>query len=412
MALNRPSPFLEDTGEDAPQLGQGFEVFAPGSREYKRDLRQRNGGLRIDRKADHAEINATAQNILNGSFTEDQALAKIHRNPGAAEFFRAALQRRQQQQEIIARATQTQHQPTTVGGIPEFGIGKLGGIGNVLGNVNAEFSDESQRDFLPQDVEMSRGQLDPAAAQHESLKAGRFDLAKQFGSVIPKQSESRKTKTIQTFNERTGENQTVLVDAQTGDPITAWKSAKSPMSEKASDRLFNSGETYRTMVNLSNSFKPGYGGFKSKKIGELNIEAKKRFSNTKDAIAAVQWWQTFKKREIEIRKQLFGSALTATEKASWEKITIHPGMTDAQIQGALSRRKQIELRALRKLTKRALANPRGSRAEVKGILGDTFNDVMRGPRKTPRRTQRKGPSTQAPVSSKSFKVINGRRNLN
>lgn len=58
------------------------------------------------------------------------------------------------------------------------------------------------------------------------------------------------------------------------------------------------------------------------------------------------WWANFKQIDNQIRNDLFGSALTATEKAAYEATTVSERMNPAEVRRNLQRRAQIIKRAL------------------------------------------------------------------
>jgi hypothetical protein len=62
-----------------------------------------------------------------------------------------------------------------------------------------------------------------------------------------------------------------------------------------------------------------------------------------------QWWQDYQTQKNTVRHALFGSALTATEKAEFDKAAITPGMSDETVSKNLQRQKMIAQRAARKL---------------------------------------------------------------
>jgi hypothetical protein len=55
----------------------------------------------------------------------------------------------------------------------------------------------------------------------------------------------------------------------------------------------------------------------------------------------ISWWKEFKRTENQLRNDIFGSALTATEKAAWSAATINENMTGEQISKYLGIRQQI-----------------------------------------------------------------------
>jgi hypothetical protein len=67
------------------------------------------------------------------------------------------------------------------------------------------------------------------------------------------------------------------------------------------------------------------------------------FLNQDDPQAAetAEWWRNFRAGDNVIRNGLFGSALTAPEKAAWEATTVSPLSSPAQIKAAIAARQKI-----------------------------------------------------------------------
>lgn len=53
------------------------------------------------------------------------------------------------------------------------------------------------------------------------------------------------------------------------------------------------------------------------------------------------WWKEFRRTENQLRNDIFGSALTATEKAAWRSATINENMTGEQIANHLGVRREL-----------------------------------------------------------------------
>lgn len=110
-------------------------------------------------------------------------------------------------------------------------------------------------------------------------------------------------------------------------------------------------------------FKPEYGG--KLVLGRLSNTIGKLAG---DDTGQVQWWQDFDTAQNQARHALFGSALTATEKAAWEEISINPRMESREIQKNLARRQQLEANAASKLA-RAYAAGGYNKDQIRELLG-------------------------------------------
>lgn len=138
-----------------------------------------------------------------------------------------------------------------------------------------------------------------------------------------------------------------------------------PLPESATKRIETASTNLDALDRLNSTFDDQYGG---NAFGGLENFAG-RFGG--EVIGAAdqgqaQWWQDYQGFQNQIRNDLFGSALTATEKAEFEKAMITPGMAPAQIRANLARQAEIAQRAAVKLSQYYKAN--GYRAEPIDVM--------------------------------------------
>ena len=128
--------------------------------------------------------------------------------------------------------------------------------------------------------------------------------------------------------------------AKDGKPINFGDSTK--LAEKATgvDKL----------VDLYDTFKPEYAGYGTNAAGEIAVFAAGKQSDEK-SVALYQWWQNYQNNVNKVRNDLFGSALTAPEKAEFEKAMVTKGMDSAQAQANLQRQAEEASKAYDKLEK-------------------------------------------------------------
>lgn len=108
-----------------------------------------------------------------------------------------------------------------------------------------------------------------------------------------------------------------------------------------------------TMQNALDSFEDDFGG---NLLGGVE--------NTLQAYSPVpigtpgqsEWWANFKGLDNQIRNDLFGSALTATEKKAYSDTTVEPGMNPEKIRDNLQRRRDILRGALNRRREFYIAN--------------------------------------------------------
>jgi len=127
--------------------------------------------------------------------------------------------------------------------------------------------------------------------------------------------------------------------------------------------LAAAGSAVESNERLKNSFKDEFGG--NVIFGDM-VNAYKRIVG--DETGQAQWWQDMDMLQNQTRNQLFGSALTATELAAWEKTSVNPNMNPQQIRQNLTRRAEIEARAASKLG-RAYSTAGYNKDQISELLG-------------------------------------------
>lgn len=103
---------------------------------------------------------------------------------------------------------------------------------------------------------------------------------------------------------------------------------------------------------FASTFKNDFGGYKSTVVGDVANWAKRTFG---DESGQAQWWQDYELHQSQVRNKLFGSALTASEIAAWNKSAINPAMDPKQIRENLQRRANLERTAINRLMRGAAA---------------------------------------------------------
>jgi len=111
-------------------------------------------------------------------------------------------------------------------------------------------------------------------------------------------------------------------------------------------------DTRDTLDWAMGNFKPEYAGHTL--LGDV--------SNTLQAYIGTgpkgqrDWWARIYNMDNIVRNQLFGSALTATEKAAWERTTVNPAMQPSEVVSNLQQRQRIVQAALSRQAKFLKAN--------------------------------------------------------
>jgi len=102
------------------------------------------------------------------------------------------------------------------------------------------------------------------------------------------------------------------------------------------------------LVDLSETFKPAYSGYPTDAAGAVAVLVAGKLSDP-ESVDLYQWWQGYQDHVNRVRNELFGAALTAPEKAEFEKAMVTKGMSPTQAQANLKRQADIALKAYNKL---------------------------------------------------------------
>jgi hypothetical protein len=102
------------------------------------------------------------------------------------------------------------------------------------------------------------------------------------------------------------------------------------------------------LVDLSETFKPAYAGYPTDAAGTVAVLVAGKLSDP-ESVDLYQWWQGYQDHVNRVRNELFGAALTAPEKAEFEKAMVTKGMSPTQAQANLKRQADIALKAYNKL---------------------------------------------------------------
>jgi len=332
-----------------PKKSGPFEILEGD--EFERDLKKRKGGLQSQRSGDRAQIKAIIQEISSGSLNDEQIQATIHRNPGAAGELTAASQTPERQigQEFFDP------------GRPEERRGPLveGATGpEAEGPVQVIPGQEPKADFQ--------------GAVMEALSRGRIDIAQNLLEIAAGEGGKKLMKVPGRDDE--GNDVTHLVDPTSGNVVKTFRGKTRNLSQSSITKLQTASDNFDRINLINQSFDDRFGGFKSNIAGNAKVEYSKRFG---DDVPFVQFWQAYQEQTNLIRKELFGTALTATEKKEFERARINPGMTPKQIRANLKRQTNASLKAAQKLSKPFNTGNFDSR-QVRGALGANADTILLG----------------------------------
>ena len=154
----------------------------------------------------------------------------------------------------------------------------------------------------------------------------------------------------------------------------AYEAAPKPIPDSALKRLDTGIGTLSQVDNITSTFKPEYAGYGSKILGDAAIEYKKRFGEG-GARGMVQFWQSYQDWVNSVRRQLFGTALTQSEKGEFMKAMINTSMDPSLISENLSRQKSIIKQAMARQAK-SYASKRFDQDQLSGVLGAYGQDLL------------------------------------
>jgi len=102
------------------------------------------------------------------------------------------------------------------------------------------------------------------------------------------------------------------------------------MTGKMIDDFLGEAKVAKSYANLSSTFDPDFVGYGVDAWGEAMKKFKRNFPMDEDDRKLTAWWMNYQNQVNAVRNDLFGSALTETEKNEFLKAMVTPGM-DAEI---------------------------------------------------------------------------------
>ena len=199
-------------------------------------------------------------------------------------------------------------------------------------------------DFEDQNVLMEKlTRLNSDAKNTESsmnLRQDMFESNKTFREVMANSSAGIRTLQKELIQLKIDQAKQAQVKAADGKEIKIGESTKLSDQSVKVDKL----------VDISQKFQPNFAGYPTNAAGDIAVWAASKSSDPND-VALVQWWQNYQEHVNTVRNDLFGAALTAPEKAEFEKAMVTKGMNPTQAQTNLRRQADAALKAYDKLDK-------------------------------------------------------------
>ena len=122
-------------------------------------------------------------------------------------------------------------------------------------------------------------------------------------------------------------------------------------------KLVEEGGKFSNLSNFATTFQDRFAGYKVPGVGNAAMAAGRYVPgavgmipglNEADVKEGAQWWQGYDRYKNVVRNELFGSALTATEQAAFERADVSPAMDPGQIRKNLETQQSILKDAMRR----------------------------------------------------------------
>jgi len=238
---------------------------------------------------------------------------------------------------------------------------RSGGFGETLGNVATSLSGplskaaEAQRMRAQQlqQLQMARQKLGM-----EMAGTGGVDPGQALQLLKAQQDQEEEKPTPSEFERVIGqlspEERAKAIRVKAGLEASAERPKQKDISDTTLSTFSKVGTAIYNLDDLQDRFKDDFAGKLSNQIAEAQNVA-----GTKGILPGYQdqgaWWGDYAERRNQLRKELFGSAVTSTEKPEFEKADIMPGMDPAVVKQKLARQREVVRQAAYKLAKAKLA---------------------------------------------------------
>lgn len=315
------------------------------------DPRSRNGGLKPNRQKDLGQIETYIKLRQSGQISDTAWQRLMQRNPASAVLFSQIQSPQQPYKGFFAPGKPgTPDKPYT-----EQDIGSGIGPFQIGSQIPGTGTPETPAKF------------DYEGAMATALGSGDSNMVNTLLTAKDGRRQGSKARPLQVQTvDASGNPITTIIDPETMEPIKEFPMTPKALSDSAIEKLGKKSSVADAFINLKSGFKQEYGGFKSSLLGDAKKEYESRFGQGSDF---VDWWQKYQEQKNIVRHELYGSALTETEKSEFDKANIHPGMAPKQIEINLSRQEALNKRAAAKLARAYTASKRYDSAQVVEAVG-------------------------------------------
>jgi hypothetical protein len=298
-------------------------------------------------------------------------------------------------------------------GPPIVDFSTLGQLGSTYMGARKVAEDREREQMMQRELKSlaDMGKLDANAIGLAALKTGNVNAAMAAAQLAASQNDRTFNQGIATRRQNLDELQaTIPYKKQVAE---ATKEAKGPREMSVTDigKLNEEGNKFANLTGFVDRFEDRFGGYGMQMVGEAATKAGRFLPEGvvgKDVADGASFWQGYDRFKNTVRNELFGSALTAPEVASFEKADINPGMTPAQIRNNLKIQKDLYEKGLKK--KAATLTAGGFDPKVVnsayGIGGATVGGVSGQPAQAAASTM-KPPNFDGAPEGKRWKATDG-----
>lgn len=115
-------------------------------------------------------------------------------------------------------------------------------------------------------------------------------------------------------------------------------------------KLSEEGGKFSNLAGFKSTFEPRFAGYGTEASGNVATFLGRNAPGIvpKNTAETAQWWQGYDRYKNVVRNELFGSALTAPEKAAFERADINPGMDPATITKNLETQERVAKNGLKR----------------------------------------------------------------
>lgn len=215
----------------------------------------------------------------------------------------------------------------------------------------------------------------PPEAQPEAWKAA-IGHAKSAGLDVSKYEDPSTMDFILAQSDKTKELLGLELQRRRTEMATQKATApkKRSFSVNEATKLAEKGATLESIKRFGDSFNEDFAGYGRGGEGMMTIARNLSILTGPTTESAATWWQDYNRYKNVVRNELFGSALTESEKAAFDEADINPNMDPKAIRRNLDIQKRATQSALRKAAN-ALAASGYSQEAIEGAIGAPMDEL-------------------------------------